>query len=279
MLSFLLADRLKTFFGGVGRGRFGTFQASMGKLLALWPNPPQSLEVYGHLIERLKPEVHDWTILICKVGQVQLLKATIDAHMKLKCELEAQALCFTLENTNATVLQAIKQFYRDPTHNPYPSSQLLGALSAYLENAGICEPLEKIYTLAKALPEVSLILFVLTFLNMNNAKLREDDRLHMMVRQEHYGHYEFIVGLITILRQLNVQHTYAYLTFIGQYVNCLLGGTGIPGLKKEITGGVEVSRPLKNMMIFVKDYELLSKTPRRMIDTFISPTIFDFLSI
>jgi hypothetical protein len=119
----------------------------------------------------------------------------------------------------------------------------------------------------------------LTFLNLNNAKLKEDDRLHMMVRHEHYGHYEFIVGIITILRQLNVQHTYAYLTFLGQYVNCLLGGSGIPGLKKEVTGGVEISRPLKNIMIFVKDYELLSKTPRRMIDTFISPTIFDFLSI
>jgi hypothetical protein len=109
---------------------------------------PPSPEIYRPVIERLKGEVHDWTALIVKIGQVQLLKATIGAHMKLKCGLEAQALHFMLVNTNATVLQAIKQFYRDPTHNPYPSSRLICALSAYLENSGICEPLEKIYTLA-----------------------------------------------------------------------------------------------------------------------------------
>jgi hypothetical protein len=53
----------------------------------------------------------------------------------------------------------------------------------------------------------------------------------------------------------------------------------MPGMKREVTAGIEILTPLKNVMIFVKDYETLSKTPRRMMDTFISPTIFDFLSI
>jgi hypothetical protein len=73
MLSFLLANKLKAFFNGVGKVRFGNFQTFMRKLLELWLNPPQTLEIYGPLSERLKPEVHHWTTLICKVGQVQLL--------------------------------------------------------------------------------------------------------------------------------------------------------------------------------------------------------------
>jgi WASH complex subunit strumpellin len=279
MLSFLLAEMLKAFFNAFEKGGFSNFSTDMDSLLKLWPHPPQNPDIYGRVIERLKGEVHEWTALIVRIGQVQLLKATIGAHMKLKCELEAQALYFMLVNTNATVLQAIKQFYRDPTHNPYPSSSLISALSAYLENSGICEPLEKIYTLAKLMPEVSMILFLLTFLNLNNPKLREEERLHMLIRPDYYDHFEFIVGIITILRQLNVKHTYAFLAFIGQYANFMLAAPGIPGVKREVTGGIEISRPLKNVMIFVKDYETLSKTPRRMMDTFISPTIFDFLSI
>jgi hypothetical protein len=122
------------------------------------------------------------------------------------------------------------------------------------------------------------VLFALTLLNLNNVKVREDERLHMLVRQDYYGHYEFIVGVITILRQLNVSHTYAYLTFLGQYANLLLTA-GQPNAKKEQTGGIEILRSLKNLMIFIKDYEQLSKCPRRMMDTFISPTIFDFISV
>jgi WASH complex subunit strumpellin len=278
ILSFLLAEKLKSFFALFAKGRFGNLSTVMQQLLTLWPLPPQTYDAYGIVAEQLKSTAHDWTVLICKIGQVQLLKATIDAHMKLKCELEAQALNFMLGTANSTVLQAIKQFYRDPTHNPYPSSRLIGALSAYLENSGNCVPLEKIYKGARALPEVSLILFGLTLINLSNQKLREDERLHMLVRPEYYGHYEFIVGAITILRQLNVQHTYAFLTFLGQYANMLLA-VPMPGAKKEIAGGIEITRLLKNVMIFVKDYGELSKTPRRMIDTFVSPTIFDFISI
>jgi WASH complex subunit strumpellin len=278
LLSFELAEKLKNFFFAFGKSGFGIFAGQMNFLLDLWPSPPRSHEIYNELFARIKPDVHIWSRHICKIGQIQLLKATIGTHMKLKCELEAQALHFMLRNANTTVLQAIKQFYRDPVHNPYPSSQLIGALSSYLENCGMSEPLEKIFTSSKPSPEMSLVLFALTILNLNNSKLVERSELHMLVRNEHYGHYEFIVGVITILRQMNVQHTYAYLTFLGQYTNLLLAEPMGP-LKKEQNGGIEISRPLRNVLIFVKDFEILAKCPRRMVDTFISPTIFDFISI
>ena len=278
MLSFVLADHLKKFFLAMEKGHFGNFSSLMQNLLGLWPAPPENNEVYTDVLSQVKPHLHEWTTLICNIGQIQLLKATIDGHMTLKCELEAQALHFMLGNANDTVLQAIKQFYRDPTHNPYPSSKLICALSAYLENSGMCEPLEKIYTMSKSLPEVSLVLFGLTLLNLENSKLREDERLHMLVRNDHYGHYEFIVGVITILRQMNVSHTYSYLTFLGQYANLLLANPPSSD-SKETTGGISVCRSVKFLMTFVKDYEELARCPRRMVDTFISPTIFDFLSI
>ncbi|KAH0786381.1 WASH complex subunit 5-like [Histomonas meleagridis] len=277
LLSFILADRLKNFFKLFENEHFGNFYTTMQSLLNLWPNPPQSLDVYNNILQNISHDLNNWTNLVCGIGQIQLLKATIDSHMKLKCQLEANSLHFLLQNANNTVLQAIKQFYRDPTHNPYPSSQLIIALSAYLENCGICEPLEKIYTLPSSVPEISFVLFAITLLNLGHPKIHEDDRLHMLIHNEHYGHYEFIVGIITILRQLNVQHQYAYLTFLGQYTNFLLASP--KGGKKEDTNGIAVLRDLKYIMIFVKDYEALAKCPRRMIDSFISPTIFDFLSI
>lgn len=278
LLSFTLAGQLKHFFETFDKANFSNFGGLMNQFLDTWPSPPQNYEVYNELFSKIKPELHNWTQVICKIGQIQLLKATIDAHMNLKCELEAQSLHFMLTNTNDTVLQAIKQFYRDPTHNPYPSNQLIGVLSAYLENCGMCEPLEKIYTLSRSLPEMGLILFAITIMNLNNSKVTESEALHMLVKPRGYAHYEFVVGIITILRQMNVAHTYAYLTFIGQYANLLLAQP-LPGAKKEAAGGIDILRPFKFLMIYVKDYEVLAKCPRRMIDTFIPPTIFDFISI
>ncbi|OHT02014.1 hypothetical protein TRFO_30967 [Tritrichomonas foetus] len=278
LLSFILAQRLKDFFAKAEKSGLSNFANLMHRLLSLWPAPPNTIEVYQEFLAKLKGDVHDWTNAVCMIGQIQLLKATIAAHMKLKCELEAQQLHFMLLNANDTVLTAIKQFYRDPTHNPYPSSQLIGALSAYLENCGICEPLEKIFTYAKPIQEVSLLLFGLTMLNLNNAKLHEDTRLQMLVRNEYYGHYEFVAGIITILRQMNAHHQYAFLTFIGQYTNLLVANPP-KDAKKEVSGGIDINRPLKYLLIFIKDYEILSKAPRRMMDSFISPTIFDFISI
>ena len=277
LLSFILADRLKNFFKLFENEHFGNFSPAMQSLLNMWPSPPQTQDIYNGIMNTIKDDLQNWTHLVCGIGQIQLLKATIDGHMKLKCQLEANSLHFLLQNANNTVLQAIKQFYRDPTHNPYPSSQLIITLSAYLENCGICEPLEKIYTMASSIPEISFVLFAITLLNLGSPKLHEDERLHMLVHNEQYGHYEFIVGIITILRQLNVQHTYAYMTFLGQFTNFLLASSN--GGKKEATNGINVLRDLKYIMIFVKDYEALAKCPRRMIDSFISPTIFDFLSI
>jgi len=278
LLSFTLARQLKSFFEKFEQSGFTNFATLMDSLLDRWPSPPQTDDVYFDLFKKTKEFSHDWTSMICQIGQIQLLKMTIGAHMMLKCKLEAESLEFMLNNANDTVLQAIKQFYRDPTHNPYPSSKLICTLSTYLENCGLCEPLEKIYTMAKPLAEISLALFALTILNLNNQKVKEDERLHMLVRQEYYSHYEFVVGIITILKQMNVTHMYSYLTFVGQYTNLLLT---IPPQKtqKEATGGIEINRDLKYLMIFVKDFENLSQCPRRMVDTFIPPTIFDFLSI
>ena len=279
LLSFTLADQLKKFFEKFEKSAFGNLSPLMNRLLDQWPSPPDKVEDYNELFSTLKSQNHEWTKLICSIGQLQLLKITIDAHMVLKCKLEADSLHFMLENTNATVLQAIKQFYRDPTHNPYPSSKLICALSTYLENCGMCQPLEKIYTMSKPLPEISLILFGLTLMNLNNSKVKEHERLHMLVRNDIYSHFEYVVGVITILRQLNVSHQYAYLTFIGQYANLLLATPASQQGIIEATGGLDIPRSLKYLMIFIKDFENLSKTPRRMFDTFIPPTIFDYLSI
>ena len=133
--------------------------------------------------------------------------------------------------------------------------------------------------MSKPLGEISFVLFGLTLLNLNNNKVQENDRLHMLVRPSVYAHYEFIVGVITILRQMNVNHQYAYLSFVGQYANLLLAAPPGSQGKLENTCGVDIPKSLKYLMVFVKDFENLSKTPRRMVDTFIPPTIFDFLSI
>ena len=278
LLSFILAQRLKDFFNKAEKANLSNFASLMFQLLNRWPSMPASIEVYTEFLSKIKSDSHDWTNAICGIGQIQLLKSTIAAHMQLKCQLEAQQLHFMLLNTNDTVLTAIKQFYRDPTHNPYPSSQLIGALSAYLENCGICEPLEKIFTYAKPIQEISLLLFGVTMLNLNNNKLHEDNRLQMLVRNEYYGHYEFVAGVITILRQMNAHHQYAFLTFIGQYANILVANPP-SNAKHEVSGGIDIVRPLKYLLMFIKDYEILSKAPRRMMDSFISPAIFDFLSI
>jgi len=279
LLSFILANNIKLFFQTYEKASFSNFSGLMNHLLDLWPNPPESLNIYNELFSKVKGESQEWTKLICVIGQLQLLKTTIDAHMALKCKLEAESLDFMLQNTNQTVLQAIKQFYRDPTHNPYPSSNLISVLSTYLENCGLCVPLEKIYTISQPLPEVSLALFALTISNLCNNKLQEHNKLHTLVRNELYSHYEFIVGIITTLRQMNASHLYSYLTFIGQYVNILLITPLNQQGKLETCGGVPISRELKYLMLFVKDFENLSNSPRRMVDTFISPTVFDFLSI
>lgn len=278
LFSHILAHHLKDFFSMSESNHFEQYVSMMDTLLNTWPNYPSSTQEYSDFFTKIKNIIKPFTRIICKVGQVQLLKHAIDHHIKLKCKLEAQSLYHVLTNANDTLLQAIKQFYRDPTVNPYPSSNLIGALSIYLENCGICAPFEKIYTLSGPIPQVSFLLFGFTICNINHPKTKEDERLKLLVREEDYSHIEFVVGVITILRQMNASHFYSYLTLLGQYLNVLLLSPST-NQKKDSSSGFEISRSLRFLMIYLKDFEQLAQIPRRMVDTFISPTIFDFLSI
>ncbi|XP_025778302.1 WASH complex subunit 5 [Puma concolor] len=82
---------------------------------------------------------------IMKVGQMQILRQQIANELNYSCRFDSKHLAAALENLNKALLADIEAHYQDPSL-PYPKEDntLLYEITAYLEAAGIHNPLNKV---------------------------------------------------------------------------------------------------------------------------------------
>ncbi|KAF5915279.1 hypothetical protein HPG69_011744 [Diceros bicornis minor] len=197
---------------------------------------------------------------IMKVGQMQILRQQIANELNYSCRFDSKHLAAALENLNKALLADIEAHYQDPSL-PYPKEDntLLYEITAYLEAAGIHNPLNKIYITTKRLPYFPVVNFL--FLIAQLPKLQYNKNLGMVCRKpaDPVDWPPLVLGLLTLLKQFHSRYTEQFLALIGQFIRSTVEqctSQKIPEMPADVVGA----------LLFLEDYVRYTKLPRRVSD-------------
>lgn len=206
---------------------------------------------------------------IMKVGQMQILRQQIANELNYSCRFDSKHLAAALENLNKALLADIEAHYQDPSL-PYPKEDntLLYEITAYLEAAGIHNPLNKIYVTTKRLPYFPVVNFL--FLIAQLPKLQYSKNLGMVCRKpaDPVDWPPLVLGLLTLLKQFHSRYTEQFLALIGQFIRSTVEqctSQKIPEMPAEVVGA----------LLFLEDYVRYTKLPRRVAEAHVPNFIFD----
>ncbi|XP_037658369.1 WASH complex subunit 5 isoform X2 [Choloepus didactylus] len=206
---------------------------------------------------------------IMKVGQMQILRQQIANELNYSCRFDSKHLAAALENLNKAILADIEAHYQDPSL-PYPKEDntLLYEITAYLEAAGIHNPLNKIYITTKRLPYFPIVNFL--FLIAQLPKLQYNKNLGMVCRKpaDPVDWPPLVLGLLTLLKQFHSRYTEQFLALIGQFIRSTVEqctSQKIPEMPADVVGA----------LLFLEDYVRYTKLPRRVAEAHVPNFIFD----
>lgn len=206
---------------------------------------------------------------IMKVGQMQILRKQIANELNYSCRFDSKHLAAALENLNNALLADIEAHYQDPSL-PYPKEDntLLYEITAYLEAAGIHNPLNKIYITTKRLPYFPIINFL--FLIAQLPKLQYNKNLGMVCRKpaDPVDWPPLVLGLLTLLKQFHSRYTEQFLALIGQFIRSTVEqctSQKVPEMPADVVGA----------LLFLEDYVRYTKLPRRVAEAHVPNFIFD----
>ncbi|EHB02010.1 Strumpellin [Heterocephalus glaber] len=206
---------------------------------------------------------------IMKVGQMQILRQQIANELNYSCRFDSKHLTAALENLNKALLADIEAHYQDPSL-PYPKEDntLLYEITAYLEAAGIHNPLNKIYITTKRLPYFPVVNFV--FLIAQLPKLQYNKSLGMVCRKpaDPVDWPPLVLGLLTLLKQFHSRYTEQFLALIGQFIRSTVEqctSQKIPEMPADVVGA----------LLFLEDYVRYTRLPRRVAEAHVPNFILD----
>ncbi|XP_040586236.1 WASH complex subunit 5 [Mesocricetus auratus] len=206
---------------------------------------------------------------IMKVGQMQILRQQIANELNSSCRFDSRHLAAALDNLNKALLADIEAHYRDPSL-PYPKEDntLLYEITAYLEAAGIHNPLNKIYITTKRLPYFPIVNFL--FLIAQLPKLQYNKNLGMVCRKpaDPVDWPPLVVGLLTLLKQFHSRYTEQFLALIGQFIRSTMEqctSQKMPEMPADAVGA----------LLFLEDYVRYTKLPRKVAEAHVPNFIFD----
>ncbi|XP_059103422.1 WASH complex subunit 5 [Peromyscus eremicus] len=206
---------------------------------------------------------------IMKVGQMQILRQQIANELNSSCRFDSRHLAAALDNLNKALLADIEAHYRDPTL-PYPKEDntLLYEITAYLEAAGIHNPLNKIYITTKRLPYFPIVNFL--FLIAQLPKLQYNKNLGMVCRKpaDPVDWPPLVLGLLTLLKQFHSWYTEQFLALIGQFIRSTMEqctSQKMPEMPGDAVGA----------LLFLEDYVRYTKLPRKAAEAHVPNFIFD----
>ncbi|XP_041527839.1 WASH complex subunit 5 [Microtus oregoni] len=206
---------------------------------------------------------------IMKVGQMQILRQQIANELHSSCRFDSRHLAAALDNLNKALLADIEAHYRDPSL-PYPKEDntLLYEITAYLEAAGIHNPLNKIYITTKRLPYFPIVNFL--FLIAQLPKLQYNKNLGMVCRKpaDPVDWPPLVLGLLTLLKQFHSRYTEQFLALTGQFIRSTMEqctSQKMPEMPADAVGA----------LLFLEDYVRYTKLPRRVAEAHVPNFIFD----
>nr|XP_060628743.1 WASH complex subunit 5 [Anolis sagrei ordinatus] len=227
------------------------------------------VKVYSAAIAKTQKIWAAYLDAIMKVGQMQILRRQIANELNYSCRFDSKHLAAALENLNTAILADIEAHYQDPSLPcPKEDNTLLYEITAYLEAAGIHNPLNKIYITTKRLPYFPIVNFL--FLISQLPKLQYSKNLGMVCKKpaDPIDWPPLVLGLLTLLKQFHSRYTEQFLALIGQFVRSMMEqctSQKVPEMPADVVGA----------LLFLEDYVRYTKLPRRVVEAHVPNFIFD----
>uniref|UniRef100_A0A673J3T9 WASH complex subunit 5 n=1 Tax=Sinocyclocheilus rhinocerous TaxID=307959 RepID=A0A673J3T9_9TELE len=160
---------------------------------------------------------------IMKVGQMQILRQQIANELNYSCKFDSKHLAAALDNLNKSLLSDIEAHYQDPSL-PYPKEDntLLYEITAYLEAAGIHNPLNKIYITTKRLPYFPIVNFLFLIAQLPKLQYNKSQGMTCRKATDPVDWAPLVLGLLTLLKQFHSRYTEHFLALIGQFIRSIM---------------------------------------------------------
>ncbi|NXH85811.1 WASC5 protein, partial [Edolisoma coerulescens] len=275
LLCFMIVKELQNFLSmfqkNILRDRAvqDTLKALMSAVSPLKGIIANSNKVYSAAIAKTQKIWTAYLDSIMKVGQMQILRRQITNELNYSCRFDSKHLAAALENLNKAILADIEAHYQNPSL-PYPKEDntLLYEITAYLEAAGIHNPLNKIYITTKRLPYFPTVNFL--FLISQFPKLQYNRNLGVVCKRpaDQIDWLPLVLGLLTLLKQFHSRYTEQFLALIGQFIRSTMEqctGQKIPEMPADVVGA----------LMFLEDYIRYTKLPRKVVEAHVPSFIFD----
>ena len=237
--------------------------------------PTNAAVLYQTILQKISKIFDAFVGRVSKIGQMQLLRKHISSNLNFSSKIDSKTFYHALDTLNAALLVDIQAHYKNPESNPYPDSDnpLLPELSKYLENAGINDPMMKIYITTKPLDHFPLFMFLFFISQAPKFSFNKTLSVLASVTPRKKGGIDstpFIVGFITILKQFHSIHTQKLLGYFGQFIrahiNLIPKNPKLTDLPKEV----------QELLLFL---ETLSKysplISRSVMETYLPPFVLD----
>uniref|UniRef100_A0A8C5TR57 WASH complex subunit 5 n=1 Tax=Malurus cyaneus samueli TaxID=2593467 RepID=A0A8C5TR57_9PASS len=263
LLCFMIVKELQNFLSmfqkNILRDRAvqDTLKALMSAVSPLKGIIANSNKVYSAAIAKTQKIWTAYLDSIMKVGQMQILRRQITNELNYSCRFDSKHLAAALENLNKAILADIEAHYQNPSL-PYPKEDntLLYEITAYLEAAGIHNPLNKIYITTKRLPYFPTVNFL--FLISQFPKLQYNRNLGVVCKRpaDQIDWLPLVLGLLTLLKQFHSRYTEQFLALIGQFIRSTMEqctSQKIPEMPADVVGA----------LMFLEDYVRYTKLPRK----------------
>jgi WASH complex subunit strumpellin len=275
LLCFMLVKHTQALLGamralrGGGSGARGFLAQLAARLEPLDAVPQGAAALYGDALARAEKALVDIRDEACAIGQMQLLRRQLQLLLRFRCKLDSGNLYNALDVANRAVMAEVQK-------NPAGTSgALLGELADYLEVAGLSDAFSKIYVTAPPMPHAAVVALLLVLSQLaSDKRFQYDAKLGILFSRKKTGDWAFdetpfVVGVATLLKQLHSTHTQLFLAYIGQFVRAKINAT----LE---TNAVSPYPPdVVNALHFLEHFLKLTATPRKVIEQYLPPYIFD----
>uniref|UniRef100_A0A673CTW5 WASH complex subunit 5 n=1 Tax=Sphaeramia orbicularis TaxID=375764 RepID=A0A673CTW5_9TELE len=237
-------------------------------------NPVQGIvgnasKVYASAVAKTQKIWGPYLEAIMKVGQMQILRQQIANELNYSCKFDSKHLAAALENLNKSLLADIEAHYQDPSL-PYPKEDntLLYEIAAYLEAAGIHNPLNKIYITTKRLPYFPIINFLFIITQLPKLQYSKNQGMTCRKSTDPVDWPPLVLGLLTLLKQFHSRYTHQFLALIGQFIRSIMEqctSQKIPDMPSDVVGA----------LMFLEDYVKYTKLSRKVAEAHVPSFIFD----
>ncbi|GCC29700.1 hypothetical protein chiPu_0008142 [Chiloscyllium punctatum] len=276
LLCFMIVKEIQIFLGMLQRNvlrdkaimdTIKPFQIHLNPVKGIVAN---SSKVYSAAVQKTQKIWSSYQDSILKVGQMQILRQQIANELSYSCKFDSKHLAAALENLNQSLLADVEAHYQDPTL-PYPKDDntLLYEITAYMEAAGIHNPLNKIYITTKRLPYFPVVNFLFLISQLPKVQYIKNQGMVCKKSTDPTDWPPLVVGLVTLLKQFHSRYTEHFLALIGQFVRSIVEQCTTSQKIPEMPADAVAA------LMFLENYVYYTKLPRKVVEAHVPSFIFD----